>query len=102
MDRTTDFDAHKHMRWSRHDRLTRNDEFVPHMRLQLDGYKQIKRARILRRMIVTLTAGFLLAAFLALSSMSYHDMLAEHAQYCTMVKQHLWPDYRHIFKSECR
>lgn len=34
--------------------------------------------------------------------MDYEDQQAEQEQYCEMVRERLWPDYRGTYRAECR
>jgi hypothetical protein len=57
---------------------------------------------ITRRQLTGFFVALILLAILGLfGEMDRKDALEERAQYCSMVQQRLWPDYRHIAKKEC-
>lgn len=43
----------------------------------------------------------LLALYGLAGAMDYDDQQAEQAQYCEMVRERLWPDYRGTYRAEC-
>lgn len=44
----------------------------------------------------------LLALFGLVGAMDYEDQQAEQENYCEMVREGLWPDYRGTYRAECR
>lgn len=97
----SDFNAHNMLSAFRARRLARNDEWIPHMRLQLDAIHAAKRARRWKRVLCVGLAVVAVIAVLGAGALDLQDVRTEHATYCSMVKRHLWPDYRHIYKTEC-
>lgn len=97
-----DYNAHNLMTALRARRLMRNDEFIPNMRLQLDRLEQkrwLKRVSI--KIVVCVTLG--MAAFIyGVGYLAVSDAKQDQATYCSMVRQKLWPDFRHIYKTDCR
>lgn len=88
--------------WRRPRRLHENDKWIPHMRAQL---ARIRDARIVRRHLRLLTVLAAAAVVLALGyagKLSLDEARQDQATYCSMVKQKLWPDFRHTYKEECQ
>lgn len=44
----------------------------------------------------------LLGLFGLAGAMDYEDQQAEQENYCEMVREGLWPDYRGTYRAECR
>lgn len=43
----------------------------------------------------------LLLVFAGVSEADYNDALDQHAQYCQMVEDKAWPDFKGIYEKEC-
>jgi hypothetical protein len=71
------------------------------MRAQLDAVHAAKRARRRKRVLCVGLAIIAVAAVLGAGALDLQDVHADHSRYCSMVKQGLWPDFKHIYKTEC-
>lgn len=96
-----DFNAHNTLSSLRARRLVDNDAAIPAMRAQLDAVHAAKRARRRKRVLCVGLAIIAIASVLGAGVLDLQDVRADHSRYCSMVKQGLWPDFKHIYKTEC-
>ena len=97
----SDHNAHNMLGSIRARRLLDNDAAIPTMRAQLDAIHAAKRARRWKRVLCVGLGIVVVVAILAAGVLDLQDVRTEHATYCSMVKRGLWPDFKHIYKTEC-
>lgn len=96
-----DYNAHNTLSAMRARRLTTNDEWIPHMRLQLDAAHAVKRAQRLRKAALAVLAMLVALAVLGALHESMNDEIQTQSLYCRMVHDGNWPDYRHVYRQAC-
>lgn len=97
-----DRDAHNGLKKDRAAPLSGNDAWLTRHRDQLDDMDGNVRARRMLAVLACLSFLVAVVALLYLGKLSLDELHEEHATYCSMVKQGLWPDYQHIYKKECQ